>query len=41
MTVTRNGVKTNSDCPVSIGVSIRKEADSRMTQYTVEVADID
>ena len=39
VTVTRNDVKTNSDCPVSTGVSISKEANSRMIQYIVEVAE--
>ena len=39
VTVTRNDVKTNSDCPVSTGVSIPKEANSRMIQYIVEVAE--
>ena len=39
VTVTRNGVKTISDCPVSIHVSIPKEADSRMIQHIVEIAE--
>ena len=39
MTVTRNYVKTNSDCPVSTGVSIREEANSRVIRHTVEVAE--
>ena len=39
VTVTRNDVKTNSDCPVSTGVSITKEANSRMIQHVVEVAE--
>ena len=33
VTVTRNDVKTNSDCPMSTGVSIPKEANSRMIQH--------
>ena len=33
VTVTRNDVKTNSDCPVSTGVSIPKEANSCMIQH--------
>ena len=37
--VTRSYVKTNSDCPVSTGVSIRKETNSRMIQHMVDVAD--
>ena len=39
VTVTCNDVKTNSDCPVSTGVSIPKEAISRMIQHIVEVAE--
>ena len=39
VTVTRNDVKKTSDSPVSIGVSIRKDADRRMIQHTVEVAE--
>ena len=39
VTMTRNDVKTNSDCPVSTGVSIPKEANSRMIQHIVEVAE--
>ena len=39
VTVTRIDVKTNSDCPVSTGVSIPKEANSRMIQHIVEVAE--
>ena len=38
---TQDGVKTNSDCPVSTSVSIPKEANSRMNQHIVEVADTD
>ena len=33
VTVTRNDVKTNSDCPVFTGVSIPKKANSRMIQH--------
>ena len=40
VTVTRNDVKTNSDCPVSTGVSMPKEANSRMIQHIVEVAEM-
>ena len=36
VTVKCNDVKTNSDCPLSTGVSIRKEA---KIQHTVEVAE--
>ena len=39
VTVTRNDVKTNSDCPVFIYVSIPKEADSPIIQHTVEIAE--
>ena len=39
MTVTRNDVKTNSDCHVSTGVSIPKEANHRMIQHIVEDAE--
>ena len=39
VTVTRNDVKTNSDCPVSTGVCIPKEANSHMIQHIVEVAE--
>ena len=42
VTVTRNDVKTNSDSPVSTGVSVpkeAKEANSRMIQHIVEVAE--
>ena len=39
VTVTRNDVKTNSDCPVSTDGSIPKEANSRMIQHIVEVAE--
>ena len=39
VTVTRNDVKTNADCPVSTGVSIPKEANSCMIQHIVEVAE--
>ena len=39
VTVTRNDVKTNSDCPVSTGVRIPKEANSRMTRHIAEVAE--
>ena len=42
MTVTRkDGVKTNSDCPVSSGVSIPTEGNSRMIHHVVEVAEAD
>ena len=37
--VTHNDVKTNSDCPVSTGVSIPKEANIRMIQHVAEVAE--
>ena len=39
VTVTRNDVKTNSDCPVSTGVIIPQQANSRMIQPIVEVAE--
>ena len=40
VTVTRNGVKTNSHCPVSAGVSVPKEAaNSRLIRHIVEVAE--
>ena len=39
VTMTSNDVKTNSDCPVSTGLSIPKEANSRMIQLIVEVAE--
>ena len=39
VTMTRNDVKTNSDSPVSTGVSIPKEANNRMIQHIVEVAE--
>ena len=39
VTVRRNDVKTNSDCPVSTGVSIPKKANSRLIQHIVEVAE--
>ena len=39
VTVTRNDVKTNPDCPVSTVVSTRKEAQRRMIQHTMEVAE--
>ena len=39
VTVTRNDVKTNSDCPMSTGVSPPKEANSRMIQHIVDVAE--
>ena len=40
VTVTRNDVKTNSDCLVSTGMSRPKDANSRMIQHIVEVAEI-
>ena len=43
VTVTHNDIKTNSDCPVSTGVRLPKEANSRMIQHNqniiVEVAE--
>ena len=38
VTVKRDDVRTHSDCPVSTGVSIRKEV---KIQHTVEVAETD
>ena len=39
VTVTRNDVKTNSDCPMSTGVCISKEANRYTIQYIVELAE--
>ena len=39
VTVTCNDVKANCDCHVSTGVSIHKEANSRMIQHIVEVSE--
>ena len=41
VTMICNDVKTNSDCSVSTGVSIPKDANSRMIQHIVEVAETD
>jgi len=39
VTVTCSGVVTNSDCPVSTGVSTHEEADTLMILHAVEVAE--
>ena len=39
VTLTRNDVKTNSDCPMSSGVILRKKAQCRIIQRTMEVAE--
>ena len=38
--VPRNDVNTNSYCPLSTGVSIPKEANSRLNQHIMEVTEI-